>query len=237
MSTDLDGRAREAAEAARCSVTSAAAHAAHRGTPRPRRAGVRLAVAAAGLAILAGVAAVSVSPDAGTTQVATGSAPSVTPAPTPPPVPPPPPPGPPPALPSGTVVGRGATSNGRPWTLSIGGPSNELCLQFHFDDRNNTGGSCAGQPFGLPVPAEERYRPLLVQDSRVPAHVFGRVAPGVVQVEVVLASGKGTSPQPVIPGESSGDGFYAVELAGRDEPRTVIAIRSDGTTTRHPLRP
>ena len=241
MSVELEDRARAAAAAARVSVAAAADGAVQRGAPARHRAGAWGAALAAAVIVLAGVAAL-VGGRNTATQLETGPAaeggPSgsaatalrprqpVTTLPAPPAVPPP--------LPlTGPPVGSGTASDGRRWTLSIGGPSNELCLQVFLDERHAPG-TCAGRPGGSAVPAEERYRPLRFQDLRLPQFVFGRMPADVAEVEVELRSSR-TRRVAVIAGEGGGDGFYAVELEREDEPRAVIGVRRDGTTLRHPL--
>ena len=239
MSMDLDTRAREAAMAARASVSRAADHAVQQGPP-PRRVGTRRAAAlAAAVVVLVGVAALVLGPVA-TTDVTTGPAAESGPAASngttlpPPPVTalPPPPAGPPPLPEIGQHVANGTTRDGRRWILSIGGPSNELCFQVYIDERNAPG-MCAGRPGGAPLPADERFRPLHFQDVRYPAFVFGRMPDGVTEVEAVLESG--TMPrQPVVLG-ADGAVYYAVELDRRATPTAVVGHRRDGTTARHVL--
>ena len=228
MSNDLESRAREAASAARASIVSVTAQAC-RDEPPHRRPLARLGTAlAATIVILGGAAALVSTRDTDTIRITTG--PAVGPVTTLPP----PPPGPPPQPSIGPVVGTGTAKDGRRWNLSIGGPSNGLCLHFPIDERTATG-VCAGQPFDQPVPASDRYRPLLLGEARVPPYVFGLVPREVVEVEVELASGRRTPRNPVITG--AGDGAYAVELERADKPTAVVGHRADGTTVRHPLRP
>lgn len=225
MSGDLELRAREAAEAVHRSVAAAGVGAGTQPPPRRPIAGRRIALYA-GAVMLAGWAAVALSPDDESARIISGPAePTATTL-------PPPPTGGPPRFPTGQVVATGTTSNGVPWTLHIGGPSNELCLSLEFDDRI-TGGTCAGRPFGQPIVPDERYRPLRMKDVRVPLYVFGRLPGDIVEIEVELGAGAATGRRPVLRGGqvADDDGFYAVEL-DRD-PVAVIGIRADGTTVRY----
>lgn len=82
---------------------------------------------------------------------------------------------------------------------------------------------------------EERYRPLRLEDNRMPLHVFGRVPPGIAEVEVELGGGTATGRGPVLQGGQAGggDGFYVVELDR--EPVAVVGLRADGSTLRYEI--
>lgn len=141
-------------------------------------------------------------------------------------------PGPPLSIASpagGLPITTGTTRDGRAWSLSIGGPSNDLCFGVELAPGSSTHpGSCAGNPGGLPP--TDRYRPLFHNESRTPPFVFGRMPSGTVAVEVVSsvpASGR----VPVIEGASGP--FYAVELPDRTKPEAVIGYRADGTSERY----
>lgn len=243
MSSDLESRARQAASAAHASVLSAATQAA-RAEPARRRPIAHLGAAVvASIVLLGGITAVLLRRDTDT-RITTGPAASpITSLPAPPvvtPTPlqdtslPPPPPGPPPPPSAGPVLGTGAAKNGERWTLSIGGPSNELCLHFSLGE-GSSGGTCAGKSGGAPVPADERYRPLLFQDLRLPAFVFGLVPAGVAEVEAELVTGPTKTRTRVLTGAS--DGSYAIEVDRPEMIKAVIGYRTDGTTLRYPLAP
>jgi hypothetical protein len=148
-------------------------------------------------------------------------------------VPPPPPPGVSPSTVPSTdvVVGTGATIDGVPWRLLIGGPSGELCLEVGVDHR--TGSGCTGRPAGEPLPPEDRYVPLVFNNGTISRLVFGRAPRGITEVQ--LQTVRGTDrPSPVLPGT---DDAYCVLHAdqGPDRPTAVIGIRPDGTTLRLPI--
>jgi hypothetical protein len=224
MRTDIDRRGNDAAAAARDAVMPVVAAASPRfpgDAGRPwRSTSFLLAAACLAAALIVMVARWSYN-----STVSTGPA-SNTPAPTtalgPPPT------LPPASIPGGTPISSGRTSDGRTWSLSIGGPSNDVCLFVDLGSRTGTG-SCAGAPFGAPAP--DPYQPLVENDSRIIPMVFGRVAPDVVSVEVVLATGQPVGSVPVI--EGNGGPFYAVEVPRPNRPVAVVGHRSDGTTVRY----
>lgn len=250
MSSDLETRAQQAAKAARASVSSATAYAT-RAEPAHRRPIALLGAAvAATMVVLGGATAVLLSRDTDTTRITTGPAaspitslpappvmprtpPQVTPLPPPPP-PPDPAPAPPPQPSTGPVLGTGTAKDGRRWTLSIGGPSNELCFHFNLGE-GGSGGTCASKLGDGPVPADERYRPLLFEDRRLPAFVFGLVPAGVAEVEPESVTGTTNTRTRVLTGAS--DGSYAIELDRPEMITAVIGYRTDGTTLRYAVRP
>lgn len=243
MIYDLETRAQQAAKAARASVLSAAAYA-DRAEPSYRRSTAHFGAAVVATFVVLGlVTSVLLSSDTETTRITTDPAaapitslpaPSVMtsmpPQVTAPSLPPPPPP----QLPSSDpVLGTGTAKNGRRWTLSIGGPSNAICLSFDLGG-GARGGSCAGKlGVGSALLAEERYRPL-VYEGGVPAFVFGLVPAGVEEVEPELVTGTANTRTRVLTGAS--DGSYAIELDQPEMITAVIGYRTDGTTLRYPLR-
>lgn len=147
--------------------------------------------------------------------------------------PPPPSAGPAPRSPSDTLIATGNTSDGRAWSLFLGGPSADLCLGVDVGQ----GGSrvrtdtCAGGPGGAPAP--DPYRPLLSADSRTPPFVFGRVPVDVVAIEILRAAEPALGPVPST--RVSAGAFYAVELPDREQPVAVVGHRKDGTSVRYAL--
>jgi len=138
-----------------------------------------------------------------------------------------------PRSPSDTPIATGNTSDGRPWSLFIGGPSADLCLGVELGE----GGSrvrtdtCAGAAGGAPAP--DPYRPRLSVDSRTPLFVFGRVPADVVEVEIIRAPEPALGPAPST--RVSDGAFYAVELPNREKPVAVVGHRTDGTSVRYAL--
>ncbi|MFP5378145.1 MAG: hypothetical protein ACLGIO_15365 [Acidimicrobiia bacterium] len=228
MSAGVDARGRRAAAAARASVAAVAAAAVDR-PPGAGRARGRRRVVAAAVAAATVVVALALADGDGATRLETGpAAPS---APTSG-APPPPPPGPAPPGP-GAVLATGTAADGRPWTLSIGGPSEDLCLAVELDERIAPQ-SCAGRPPGAPVP-EADYRPLLTGDVRVPRFVFGPLPSGTAEVVVELAPPATRRGGRVITVEGEAEPFYVVELAPGERPTAVVALGADGRTSRHPV--
>ncbi len=240
----MEARAQQAAKAARASVLSAAAHASRAEPPHRWPVAHLGAAVVVTIVVLGGATAVLLGRDSNITRITTGPAASpITSLPAPPVLPrtptqvtplPPPPPGPPPQPSTGPVLGTGTAKDGRRWTLSIGGPSNELCFHFNLDE-GSSGGTCAGKPGGDPLRANERYRPLLFEDRRFPAFVFGLVPAGVAEVEPELVTGTINTRTRVLTGAS--DGSYAIELDRPEIITAVIGYRTDGTTLRYALRP
>ncbi len=218
MSTvDLDSRGRAAGAAARACVAPVAVLATPPGARRARGPRLRLAGGALGLLVLA-VALVSLGDDVtrlSTTPAGQDAAVSSQPSGTPPP-----PPTPALVMPTRTQVAAGTADDGRAWELFLGGPSNDLCLGFEGT------GVCAGEPFGTPP-----YQPVPFGELGSPAFVFGRVAPGVTHVSVVLGTGATLGREPVI--EATGGPFYVVELADHTPPGAVVGHRPDGSTVRY----
>lgn len=132
------------------------------------------------------------------------------------------------------VLATGTAANGRAWTLSIGGPSDDLCLAVELDERI-TPGTCAGRPPGAAVPEEDRYRPLLTGDVRVPRFVFGRVPSGTAEVVVELAPPAIRRSGEVMTVEREAEPLYVVELAPGERPTAVVALDAGGGTTRYPV--
>lgn len=227
MSTeDLDTRGREAARAARTAVRPVVEATSPRFRPGRARLSRAIGFAIAGACVVAGLLALAVLSPSGT-RVSTGPAAGVPTTTTPPPLPPT---GLPSRTPFETPITSGRTSDGRTWSLFIGGPSNDLCLGVDLGDGSGAQTStCAGSPFG--APALDPYQPHFHNDLRVIPTVFGRVAPDIVGVEVVRATGQPVGPVPVI--HARGGPFYVVELPGSARPVAVIGHRADGTTVRY----
>jgi hypothetical protein len=126
-------------------------------------------------------------------------------------------------------IATGTSSDGRSWSLSIGGPSNDLCFGVELAQGSSSHPtSCAGSPGGFPP--TDPYRPLFHNELRTPPFVFGRMPSGTVAIEVV-ASVSVAGRVPVIDGV--GGPFYAVELPDRTKPEAVIGYRADGTSERY----
>lgn len=228
-SNDVDAYGQDAARAARNAVVPAvdAALAAppKRATSRARP----MVVAGLGLALAVVSITFALYRGENLTTVSTGPATGgLTPT-----APPPPSAGLPPRSPSDTPIATGNTSDGRAWSLFIGGPSADLCLGVEVGG----GGSrvqtdtCAGGPGA--APASDPYRPLLSADSRTPPFVFGRVPADVVAIEVIRSAEPALGPVPST--RVSDAAFYAVELPDRDQPVAVIGHRKDGTSVRYAL--
>ena len=150
-----------------------------------------------------------------------------------PPASPPPSAGLIPGGPSDTSIATGNTSDGRAWSLFIGGPSADLCLGVEVGEAGSRArtDTCAGGPGAAPAP--DPYRPRLSVDSRTPPFVFGRVPADVVAVEIIRAPEPALGPVPSI--RVSGGAFYAVELPDREKPLAVVGHRTDGTSVRYAL--
>lgn len=142
-------------------------------------------------------------------------------------------PPPPAGLALRTVIHQARTSDGRAWTLSVEGPSEDICLFVGVSDGRSTAlpQVCAGRPSGQPVPAQDRPVPLVSKDGSGPQLVFGRLPGGSATVEVVLADGTTTVRQPVIVG--TGGPFFVVEVPKDAKPAAVVAYLEDGRTERH----
>jgi len=224
---DLDTRGREAARAARSAVLPVVEAARTRFRGSRAGPGRAIALTLAGAWVVAGLITLAVLRPSGT-RVSTGPASGVpaTTASLPPP--------PPTRFPSGTPleapITSGRTSDGRTWSLFVGGPSNDLCLGVDVGDGSGVRtDTCAGAPFGAPAP--DPYQPHFHDDSRIIPTVFGRVPPDVVSVEVLRAAGQPVGPVPVI--QAAGGPFYIVELSGSARPVAVIGHRPHGTTVRY----
>ncbi len=130
------------------------------------------------------------------------------------------------------LLTTGTASDGRPWTLALGGPHKEVCFSMALDERVS-GGGCAGRVDGLPVSLDERYVPLTFDDSRMRSFIWGRVPPGIRDVEVEGSRGRSYGRQPVVVVGNQDDGFYAHELGRDSSPVAVVGVRPDGTTVRY----
>jgi len=137
-------------------------------------------------------------------------------------------------LPTEGVVAQGTAANGAEWSLSIGGPSTEVCLTIEvIDDSASRPSVCAGLPDAGSLTPEEAFRPLAHDDERVPPFLFGRMPPTVTEVEVILADGGSLGRVPVARGV--GGPFYAVEVTGGSEAIAVFGYNRDGTSVRFDL--
>lgn len=223
MTTDLDARGRAASAAARESVARAAA-AAVEATPRRPAPRWRPLVAAATVAVAA-VWGATVRGGGEATVVETGPAGEAT-------VPTAPPP-PIEARPGGTErpIATGRAADGREWSLFIGGPSQDVCLELPVGDRTRSG-VCGDRDPAKPLDAG-RFRPLVMRDSRTPHFVFGRVPSGTAEVVVELAPPAVLRRGDVLTVGSDAASFYVVELAAGETPLAVIALRADGATSRY----
>jgi hypothetical protein len=227
MTNDLDVRARQAAAAARTSVSLVAARAV---APTPRQAWPRrLALAGAALVVVAVVAVAGLGQDVTTVSTGPagpggqgGQAGVGT-------------PGPPPPAPDlgitgvpGSELATGTASDGRAWALYFSSQTSALCLGVDLRIPNVAGGACEGGPPGTPV---SPYRPLFLNDARAPYFVGGRAEADVVAVTVVLADGTQVGPTPVV--AAPGGPYYAVEVPPASPPASVIGHRADGTSVRY----
>jgi hypothetical protein len=131
-----------------------------------------------------------------------------------------------------TPITSGQMSDGKTWSLFIGGPANDLCLGIAVDPviRSDV---CGGGPGPNPTTDPDPYRPHLHSDSRVVPTVFGRIAADVVMVAVVGANGRSTGPVPVI--TATGGPYYRVEVPGVPRPLIIIGYRADGSSIRYSL--
>ena len=126
-------------------------------------------------------------------------------------------------------IATGTASDGRAWSLSIGGPSNDLCFGVELAPGSaSRPSSCAGNPGGLPP--TDPYRPLFHNELRTPPFVFGRMPAGTVAVELVSSVPVGGR-VPVI--EGSGGPYFVIELPDRTKPEAVIGYRADDKSERY----
>lgn len=232
MREDLDTRARDAATAARNSVAPVADAGAPR-APRPRAH--RLFLGGAALAVAVTVALVVPGDDVTTVSTGPAKQPGAPPGTG---MPPGKPPGMPPALPAlgrgdlfVTPLAEGKATDGRAWAMYIGGPSNDLCLgiELREPDLASGTGMCAGSPYG--APPSDPTRPMVLNDTRSPAFVFGRMPADVTEVTVVLADATLLGRRSVV--QASGGPFYVVELPTPKDPTAVIGHRADGSSVRY----
>jgi len=137
-------------------------------------------------------------------------------------------------LPTEGVIGQGTAGNGATWILTITKPPAEVCLTIEVVD--GTGGqptACSALAAAGSLPAEVAYRPQVHGDDRVPPFVFGRLPPGVTEVEVILADGGSLGRVPVARGV--GGPFYAVEVTGGSTAIAAFGYQPDGTSVRFDL--
>lgn len=244
---DLDQRGRRAAEAALASVqpmvqAALAAHGPRRSDrPLPKRSisrGAGIALAGAGAGVL-GLIVFGVSNDSSVTDVTAGSpgqssqpAPAVSSSAQPGSVRPGPAPSNRPPVPAADkVITSGRTTDGRSWTLSVGGPSEDLCLFVEVLDGSNAHPTvCATRAPGSPDAADP-FVPRVNNDGRSTPMVFGRMPADVGQVEVVLADGRAIDRRDVIP--SAAGTFFVVELPPGTTASVVVGYRQDGSSSRY----
>lgn len=132
------------------------------------------------------------------------------------------------------VVAAGRINDGRTWTLSASGPSDDLCLSVDLTEKTNIRPTvCAGRPPGDSSSADDRYLPLVNDDGRKPPLVFGRLRGDAAEVEVVLSDGRTIGRHRVISGD--GGPFFVVELPVAATPAAVIAYQQDGRSERYAI--
>lgn len=136
-------------------------------------------------------------------------------------------------LPGRGALGQGTAANGAAWTLALGEPSAGLCLTVEAGAGGNGRSVCAALPAEDSVASEENYLPVRHAGSGVPPFVFGRMPPGVTEVEVILADGGSLGRVPVV--SERGGVFYAVEVTGVSQPIAVFGYLVDGTSVRFEL--
>lgn len=130
-----------------------------------------------------------------------------------------------------TDIVTGTATDGDVWTLFVNGPNQNLCLSVELKGGNVSPGTCSTE--SLPVVRQNPdriYRPLVFEESRTSAFVYGRLPEGTEQVAVVLTNGSVLAGQQTIAGPTGP--FYVVEMLDGRRPMTVVGTRSDGTLER-----
>ena len=125
----------------------------------------------------------------------------------------------------------GAATDGDVWTLFVNGPNDNLCLSVQLKGSNVSPGRCNTESIPVARQHHDRvYRPLVFEESRTSAFLYGRLPEGTEQVAMVRTNGGVLAEQKSIAGPTGP--FYVVELLDGTRPTTVVGTRSDGTVER-----